>query len=506
MSLRKATISAMRATATSSLTATVANTVFVDTVGDYFQFKAGSTSALMSNVVVASSDGLGQYHRMGIPNQGFLAAAFWAVDPANSTGRANDENAGWGATQAAADLVPLRSFHELNRRLVGAADVTRTIHVLSGSDSTNFCVLTNLASNPGAVNYTTLIGDLIPVDASATGRVIASRVVAVPSTNTERTITITGLGLVPQYVGMLVMTANGGKTAVVTRQPSSGVLAVSQPRSCNPLTGDFGSVVDFAAADVVGFYDATSLPDYPFPPNFPKYPIVARVRIDLGTSGVFQSGHIGGSQVSFLQCIIGSDSSPAAVTLISANSNQDQAPTVICCSIRKRRVHFVGSWYFASSAVCLNGVGTNGGDGPRLSSTTIYLGDEFAIAGSGHSMVADGGPVAIVPTQGAQIASFGLDGAAFLLGLNSVTHPIRGAVLDATNPLIWYGTNPAIVPSNALNLLTIGRGFNRVPYDATKLSVTVGGSGKRISILGTDTSKDFSDAPFSTAQGVFFSD
>ncbi len=492
----------MRATATSGFTSVVDNTVFVDTVGDYFRFIAGATLTPASNVIVASSDGLGQWQRMGIPNQTFLSSAFWAVDPANSTGRASDENAGWGATQATADLVPLRTFHELNRRFIGwTNDIPLFVHVMSASDSTNFTILTNLRGDGGANNYVTVYGNLIPVDASAT-RTIATSTAAVPSSNTERTIAITGLGLTPQYVGMIVQNAAGTKTAVVTRQPSSGVLAISEPRSCSVLTGSPGSAVNFSNGEVVTFYGATPLPDWPFPPDLPAYPLLGNVRLDLGTSGVFTAGSVGTARASIVSCILGSDSDSSAVTLVSGRANQPTAPFVTCCAVRKRRVNFAGSWNFLSVGICLNGTGSNVGDGPRLSDATIYINGELSMGGPGHHMVGDGGQVSIVPMPSSQISTFGLTGAAFLLSNDNASHANRGAVIDCTNTVAWYGTNPAIIAgTDPLGLLTIGRGISRLPFTSS-LTVTVGGTGKRVAIIASKAIYDFADVPLSTTNGV----
>jgi lysophospholipase L1-like esterase len=58
----------MQAAATSSFSTLVANTCFVDSLNDFFQFKAGSTTPTRANVIVPSADGQGKWHRMWIPS------------------------------------------------------------------------------------------------------------------------------------------------------------------------------------------------------------------------------------------------------------------------------------------------------------------------------------------------------------------------------------------------------------------------------------------------------
>lgn len=475
-------------------------------VHDYFTLVYGENLDEGETTVVNSptfADDGAQWLRQNVVNQQFISQLFVSLDPSNSSGIANDENTGYGTSVEDSDLRPLRTWFELNRRLKGFGDVGLTIHIMSASDSSNFTVLTNLASDGGSLQYVTIIGDLIPVDSNASSRLITAVQPAVPATNTERTIRIAGLGNAPQYVGMLVQTADGVKTSAITRQLEADLFAVGQVRDGN-IYGVTGSIADFEVGDVVSIYDATPLPDWPFPANVPRYPILARVRLDLGDSGVFAIGQVGLAQAGITQVIFGSDDNPSKCAIISGACDQGNAPFVWSCAMRKRHVMISGSWNFLSVAVCLNGAGANTGDGPRLSDAVIYIQDELNISGSGSNFVSEGGPWSLVAMRNSQIATFGLSGPGFLLGLNDTLHAIGGGIIDCASPLKWYGTNPSLVAGpGSLGLLNLGPGINRIPFDPSLLTVTVGGSGKRVAILNDGAKYDFSDVPLQSSSGAF---
>lgn len=69
MSVRYETVTAMRAAATSGFSTVTAQTAFVVSLNDFFKFVRGSAATPVANIIVPSSDGLGSWHRMGIPPQ-----------------------------------------------------------------------------------------------------------------------------------------------------------------------------------------------------------------------------------------------------------------------------------------------------------------------------------------------------------------------------------------------------------------------------------------------------
>ncbi len=66
MSIRVADISLLQAVKTSAFSPDVVRTAYVTSIGDFFKYTAGVTLTPVSNVVVNSADGLGQWTRMGV--------------------------------------------------------------------------------------------------------------------------------------------------------------------------------------------------------------------------------------------------------------------------------------------------------------------------------------------------------------------------------------------------------------------------------------------------------
>ncbi len=296
-----------------------ATQAWVESVGDWYTLLPDDGTALQYLVHVAASDGR-RWHRQGRPNAAFLAAAYWSVGLGGS-----DENRGWGPNHAFSDAVRLATMSELNRRLAGydgnypgwfsiewgiSGYSGPSIHITSDIPVTSFAVLTNMR----AINGNTLpriYGDLTQVDGSATNRAITAAQPAVPVSNTERTITIAGLGLVPQYVTKAVISSDGRKFAWVTRQTVSDTIAISQPQKLGPgedwVKGDTGTIVgaDFIVGDHVGFYDMAQMPDWPFPSSDSAESFIVHVHLGNNTSAYSAHGDLGTSGVFIYQCVWG---------------------------------------------------------------------------------------------------------------------------------------------------------------------------------------------------------
>ncbi len=85
---------------------------------------------------IPTAVGTGLWDRIGIESPTYQAQTVFAIDPANVSGVADDENLGYGVDVAAARLVPLRSMAEWRRRVRGAQfvrDVMRHIDIMSTS-------------------------------------------------------------------------------------------------------------------------------------------------------------------------------------------------------------------------------------------------------------------------------------------------------------------------------------------------------------------------------------
>ncbi len=270
----------MRATAASGFADTVANTFYVDTVGDFFKFKAGSTATPVANVVVPSSDGLGQFHRMGIPNQTFLSASFWSLDPANSTGRASDENAGWGVTQAAADLVPLLTMAELKRRTAGARYAgTVVFHQMSAATTGETLDISTVDGN----GYPVWVGTKSQVYPSSGTVALTTYTAANPAGNAGVQISLTSLPTsftASGLVGMFIESADGTRIARVLKDLGTKTARITTP--CNPdiVNASIGTAQVFTNGEQVRFVTFSRLPCAPFPSRGISYAGVTDVSFE----------------------------------------------------------------------------------------------------------------------------------------------------------------------------------------------------------------------------------
>ncbi len=297
----------MRATAASGFADTVANTFYVDTVGDFFKFKAGSTATPVANVVVPSSDGLGQFHRMGIPNQTFLSASFWSLDPANSTGRASDENAGWGVTQAAADLVPLLTMAELKRRTAGARYAgTVVFHQMSAATTGETLDISTVDGN----GYPVWVGTKSQVYPTSGTVALTTYTAANPSGNAGVQISLSSLPTsftASGLVGMFIESADGTRIARVLKDLGTKTARITTP--CNPdiVNASTGTAQVFSANEQVRFITFSRLPCAPFPSRGISYAGITDASFDpsifeeydFGTVNMYIGRSVAPGSVSF---------------------------------------------------------------------------------------------------------------------------------------------------------------------------------------------------------------
>lgn len=103
---------------------------------------------------IASAAGTSLWHRMGIPNPAWQQQSFWALSSAG-----DDENAGCGVNQAAADAVPLATTQELARRTKGTEVDGRAVVIkrLTSSTTADRCNMDMRTTSTGAIY---VIGDL----------------------------------------------------------------------------------------------------------------------------------------------------------------------------------------------------------------------------------------------------------------------------------------------------------------------------------------------------------
>jgi len=260
MSVSVSNIAAMQAVQTVffQASATTVQTVFVETVGDFFRFQRGGTATVVANQVVASLDGQGQWHRMGIPNQMYLAAKFWAISETSGS----DESRGWGSTQAEADLVPIKTMAELDCRLSGCLSLPSgwTCHQLS--NITVGLPLKNARSSEASLTPQ-WVGTRTTVFTSAGTTYTAENAAA----NTGPTLAISTLPVswtASGYVGKLVVSGDGLRCAWALKDNGSKTARLTAP--CNPVaaTGSVGTEQAFVNGETVNVVDLSALPCWPF--------------------------------------------------------------------------------------------------------------------------------------------------------------------------------------------------------------------------------------------------
>lgn len=481
-------------------------------VHDYFSLRYGE-ALTPDNITVVNSptfavDGA-QWVRMLVPDQSAAEKLFWSVDPQNVSTFAHDENAGWGATEAAADLRPLATMQELNRRLAGGVDdIPLVIHLLSSPDAASFAVLQNLQTRLGTTNFVTVKGNLFLPSPAADHRTVTAVQLAAftPAPGLERTITIGGFDDVAAFVGLFVRTVDGSKTAVVTRKVAPNVLAIGEPRSSDEL-GNAGAIVDFAPLDTVSFFDATRLCDWPFPTTGCPYPLLVWFRMDADGSGHYPQGQIGSQTPTVGQVLWGDAAKQGLLSFDIEVASQGYVTTYSCGMSGQHQNTFHGGNFYNQSLTVLVG-----GDGPLIHTSNWEFSGELnitAVLGGPAFRQVSGGPFNAFFAGDNAASAIACWGATLTAAFDmwqpnhapSGNFVVRPGNVGPTN-FKWYGDAGTGIP--ALRLLTLGAGTkSQLPFSAARLTVQTGGQ-KPICIDGVDF--DFADVPITTLSGATLAD
>ena len=485
----------------------VGNELFTDqnSVHDYYRLVYGEGLLVPTyGLSVVNSPTFGvdgaQWLRMNVIDEQATQKTFWSVDPLNVSGVAHDENTGWGNTQAAADLHPLVSLQALNARLRGYRNDGLHIHIMSAPTAATFTVLESLSSIVGSDDYVYILGNKTAVNAAGTNKTVTARQVAVPATNTERTITVPGL-TAGTVTGMMVQTTNGQKTAFITRELGSNVYAISEPRSSD-AAGTVGAVVDFAVNDQITVFNLTQLIRWPFPDSGCIFPFLALFRLDASGSGGSSYGNMGSGEPTIGQCILGDPAKPGVLSF-NLFYTGDLA-TVYSSQMSGQHANVIagGAWSLWSVAISVGG-----SDGPQVRASNWDINGELNIVGTNGAPAfrqLPGGPFNLFiagDIPGNQIACFGPINVAF--DLWQPQHAPSGSLVvrtDSNGPtkFKWYG-NPGASGTAGLRLLTLGAGSqSQLPFSAL-LTVATGGQ-KPILIDGVGF--DFADVPISLPTGA----
>lgn len=298
MSVRCANISAARAIATSQYSADIDHAAYVETYGDYFRFRPGGSLTPTDGVVVNTADGLGQLERMSVPNRVFHKATYWTIDPVSGS----DENKGWGATQADADLAPIKTLAELDRRLVGHPGFSGKVWFKIKGDipASDSRMMQNIASAAGSpLGKPIFFGDL---GTPLTTGTMTSYTAAVPGSNTGYTMALTSAA---SYIGKIVIDQDGS-FAYVLAAASANVAIISPPQVeshgsiINAVSAEPG---DFTNGKTFGVYSLYKLPSHPFRSDV-MYGYVIRLNIGDGVVNSFDNPNLGSSATRFNSCIV----------------------------------------------------------------------------------------------------------------------------------------------------------------------------------------------------------
>jgi hypothetical protein len=434
---------------------------------------------------------------MDTVNQTFLQATCWSISPATG----NDENAGWGLDSATADSHPLRTMGELNRRLFGYHQNNAVaafpglgidVHVMDDLDASSFAILSNL-SQPNAQKFMRIRGTLRAVDGTSSNLPVSGYTAAVPATNGERHLVLAGVGTKPTWVGKMIQTTDGLKTAFITRQLSANTFAISQVfNGGSTFDGATASgPADFANGDRVNILDAARIPCWPFPGDAVIYPLLAQCRIGAATTGLFPTANLGSSQPFLTQCFLGDGVSGETEFDFSGGHGTVITSCAIFATHANEFRDGSGGWFGVAILIS--------GDGPFISNYDLGIGNEASfvpLAGTaGGTGVRNGGEQACRISVGDDgiIASFGMNNATFVLLSTHVGIPGDFAGSDSgIGHSLWYGSG------NSTHFLVLGQGtrskFPKIGFTAVTSAdheINLAGRG-----LGdTDNNFRFSDIP-----------
>jgi hypothetical protein len=206
-----------------------------------------------------------QWVRLEIFNQANQQRAFWSIDPANTTGLASDENSGWGATMAAADLNPLRTMGELKRRTKGVLySGTAVFHQLSSMVSGEPLEISTVNGN----GYPVWLGKKAQVFPAGGGTTaLTTYAAANPAGNTGVQISIAALPVsftASGLVGLCIESADGTRCAMIQKDLGAKTARITTPT--NPDIVNFGTATAqvFTAGEQVRIVSFPTLPVCPF--------------------------------------------------------------------------------------------------------------------------------------------------------------------------------------------------------------------------------------------------
>ncbi len=205
-----------------------------------------------------------QWLRQDTTNPQALQARFWAIDETSG----NDENTGWGVNQAAADLVPVKTMAELNRRLYG--------QIIGNAVTVVFHQLTDISIAPQVLSNVRVIGSGYALWLGSKKTLLFSSAVTTytapnPSGNTAASLNIAGIPVSWTASGILrklIESNDGARVAFAVADLTGKTARITTPCNSSAVTKTVASAASvFTAAETVNIYDVTVLPCWPFRPD-----------------------------------------------------------------------------------------------------------------------------------------------------------------------------------------------------------------------------------------------
>lgn len=200
-----------------------------------------------------------QWLRQDTANEQAWAARFWAIDETNG----NDENTGWGANQAAADLVPLKTMAELNRRLYGQIigdGVTVVFHQLTNITAPQ--ILTNVQLKGSG--YALWLGSKTLLFSGA----VTTYAAANPAANTASQLNIASIPVSWTASGILrklIESGDGLRCAWATADLGGQTARITIPCNSSAVSKTVASTASvFTPGETVNIVSLTTMPIWPF--------------------------------------------------------------------------------------------------------------------------------------------------------------------------------------------------------------------------------------------------
>ena len=229
-----------------------------------------------------------QWLSLDTVNQQALSKGFWSIDEAAG----QDENDGWGATEAAADAHPLKTMAELNRRIFGA-NYAGTVVFHQLSTITTLTTLTNAKTRDGngfiiwKGKKTVIFTGNIGVFTAANPAGAAGTQITIPGLP----VSFTASGL----VGFMIESTNEARLAWIQKDMGAKTARITVPSDVDVTTFNTGTVQVFANGEAIRVVTVPNLPGSPFLPNGSLFCAVTAVNLTDG--GAFNEVDFGGNTV-----------------------------------------------------------------------------------------------------------------------------------------------------------------------------------------------------------------